>query len=295
MRAAFAAHAPGPAKTLSPGTVRAMVRAKTKRGPSSFKSLPREHALALLAYALEDAEAKGGRGRDRGASRVTAVPRGRLPRRFRGGCISPDPDGRKPDPMERRGRRRLFHLSTDDEEASFSRRFRTREGRSSTGSRWRPVPGLLDKMDAPAAAPRGAPASARGRRGARGALLTQRDAARVVDDPARRGDGSLVSSPRRNHHPEKSTDEEHPSSAQLATLWRRLATLAPTPELMAPFEGAPLLPVDDGAALALTPHGAVVRGEGWSESASRALEALGVRRLAAEDPAGVAAAAHPLA
>ena len=64
---------------------------------------------------------------------------------------------------------------------------------------------------------------------------------------------------------------------------------------MAPFEGAPLLPVDDGAALApLTPHGAVVRGEGWSESASRALEALGVRRLAAEDPAGVAAAARPL-
>ena len=87
--------------------------------------------------------------------------------------------------------------------------------------------------------------------------------------------------------PEKSTDEEHPTSAQLATLWRRLATLAPTPELMAPFEGAPLLPVDDGAALApLTPHGAVVRGEGWSESASRALEALSVRRLAARREGG---------
>ena len=279
-----------------------MVRAKTKRGPSSFKSLPREHALALLAYALEDAEAKDADADAIAELRglpLVPLADGSLGAFSEGGCISPDPDGRKtgPDGSAAAAAAACLHLSTDDEEARLLASLPGARGSLVDRFALATVPGLLDKMDALA---RGAAGRALGVRAVDAAALAALFLPNAMPrawSTTRRGEAMERWCPPRDGiiTPEKSTDEEHPSSAQLATLWRRLATLAPTPELMAPFEGAPLLPVDDGAALApLTPHGAVVRGEGWSESASRALEALGVRRLAAEDPAGVAAAAHPL-
>jgi len=72
--------------------------------------------------------------------------------------------------------------------------------------------------------------------------------------------------------------EGHPSAATLALLWSRMAAVSP--HSLARFEGWPLLPVRGGAALApLTPHGPVVRGEGWSENMCAALHSLGVQRL----------------
>lgn len=71
---------------------------------------------------------------------------------------------------------------------------------------------------------------------------------------------------------------DHPTYETLAALWRLF--VATSPNTLAPFEGWPLLPVDGGERLApLTPHGALVRGEGWSEHAASAIRALGVSRL----------------
>ena len=163
VRAAFAAHAPaGSAKTLSPGTVRAMVRAKTKRGPSSFKSLPREHALALLAYALEDAEAKDADADAIAELRglpLVPLADGSLGAFSEGGCISPDPDGRKtgPDGSAAAAAAACLHLSTDDEEARLLASLPGARGSLVDRFALATVPGLLDKMDALArAAPRGA-------------------------------------------------------------------------------------------------------------------------------------------
>ena len=276
VRAAFAAHAPaGSAKTLSPGTVRAMVRAKTKRGPSSFKSLPREHALALLAYALEDAEAKDADADAIAELRglpLVPLADGSLGAFSEGGCISPDPDGRKTGPDgSAAAAAACLHLSTDDEEARLLASLPGARGSLVDRFALATVPGLLDKMDALA---RGAAGRALGVRAVDAAALAALFLPNAMPrawSTTRRGEAMERWCPPRDGiaTPEKSTDEEHPTSAQLATLWRRLATLAPTPELMAPFEGAPLLPVDDGAVLApLMPRGAVVRGREWSESAS---------------------------
>ena len=72
--------------------------------------------------------------------------------------------------------------------------------------------------------------------------------------------------------------DDHPTHDALAELWRLFVTLSPS--TLAPFEGWPLLPVDGGKRLApLTPHGALVRGEGFSEHASAAVAALGVAKL----------------
>ena len=82
---------------------------------------------------------------------------------------------------------------------------------------------------------------------------------------------------------------DHPTYDALAALWRLFVTKSPN--TLAPFEaGWPLLPVDEGERLApLTPHGALVRGEGWSEHAASAVRALGVSRLHECAAASVAA------
>ena len=81
---------------------------------------------------------------------------------------------------------------------------------------------------------------------------------------------------------------DHPTYDALAALWRLF--VAKSPNTLAPFEGWPLLPVDEGERLApLTPHGALVRGEGWSEHAASAVRALGVSRLHECAAASVAA------
>ena len=68
------------------------------------------------------------------------------------------------------------------------------------------------------------------------------------------------------------------SSQVLEQLWRRMTELSAA--TLAPFEGWPLLPIAGGKKLApLTPHGPLVRGEGWSESCEVSLSALGVTVL----------------
>ena len=53
---------------------------------------------------------------------------------------------------------------------------------------------------------------------------------------------------------------DHPTYDALAALWRLF--VAKSPNTLAPFEGWPLLPVDEGERLARSAHGALVRGEG---------------------------------
>ena len=87
---------------------------------------------------------------------------------------------------------------------------------------------------------------------------------------------------------EKNARRDHPPPDALAELWRLFVSLSP--DTLAPFEGWPLLPVDGGERVApLTPHGALVRGEGWSEHAASAVRALGVSRLHECAAASVAA------
>jgi len=97
---------------------------------------------------------------------------------------------------------------------------------------------------------------------------------------------SATSAENKSDKSEKALD--HPTYETLAALWRLF--VATSPNTLAPFEGWPLLPVDGGERLApLTPHGALVRGEGWSEHAASAIRALGVSRLHECAAASVAA------
>ena len=88
----------------------------------------------------------------------------------------------------------------------------------------------------------------------------------------------------------------HPTASTLALLWTRFAAISP--KSLAHFEGWPLLPVGGGCArggarlATLTPHGPLVRGEGWTDSGRDALDALGVSQLA-EGEVSDAATTHP--
>ena len=292
VRAAFAAHAPAGSAN---GTVRAMVRAKTKRGPSSFKSLPREHALALLAYALEDAEAKDADADAIAELRglpLVPLADGSLGAFSEGGCISPDPDGRKtgPDGSAAAAAAACLHLSTDDEEARLLASLPGARGSLVDRFALATVPGLLDKMDALARGPRArAPRPRGGRRGSRRSYPTRCRARGRRPGAARRG--SLVSSATESS-PRRSRRTRNPRRRP-ATLWRRLATLARR-RADGAVRGRAASP--RGRRRRARPAHAARRGRARGRVVGervRALEAPGVRRLAAEDPAGVAAAAHP--
>ena len=290
---AFVKHAPCSVRVATPRLARDLVRAAPRDAAAAYaRSSDKKLALAWLSYCLSDLDF----GDAMGAAALRDAPL--LPLadgtlgsfRFGDGCR---------DPLETN----VVFVPSDESEANVLTEMGRRKNDKAALSKLvdrsvfveNDASPLYDRILAFAKGAIGAasnvkPIDAGGLASLLPDLLPDAWGVAVADERSRRTPrrrrrrgGGVVPGARRNlralrRKRSRKKHLDHPTYDALAALWRLF--VAKSPNTLAPFEGWPLLPVDEGERLApLTPHGALVRGEGWSEHAASAVRALGVSRL----------------